>query len=223
MSLATISYMMTRSMKSAGIVAVSYTGLQIILYYLHEKIWDRVRWGRLKGVAVQFTGLSGAGKSTIAKALAQKMFRQGHDVEVIDGDDYRINLCSDLGFSREDRIENIRRLTFVAHKIAAKGKIAIVAAINPYEASRKFLGTHPGRHMAVFVDVPIEVAIERDTKGLYRKALLPPEDPEHVPQFTGISDPFDAPSSIDVYVNTHEMSLKECVDRVEREIKRRMK
>ena len=218
-----ISYFITGSVKSAGSVAIVYTGLQIVLYYFHERLWDRIHWGRLKGVAVQFTGLSGAGKTTIAQEIAKRMSIQGYDIEVIDGDEYRTNLCSDLGFSREDRIENIRRLSFVAHKIADKGKVSIIAAINPYEDSRKYLKGHNQRHMTVFIDVPIDVVIQRDVKGLYEKALLPSDDPNHIPQFTGISDPFDMPLDVDVHVNTHKMSLDECARKIEKSIKERMK
>ena len=218
-----ISYFITGSIKSAGTVAISYTGAQIALYYFHERFWDRVRWGRLRGVAVQFTGLPGAGKTTIAQELFNRMTKQGHDIEIIDGDEYRINLCSDLGFSRKDRIENIRRLAFVAHKIADKGKISVIAAINPYEDSRKFLKEHSQKYMTVFVNAPLDVVVQRDTKGLYKKALLPVDDPNHIPQFTGISDPFDKPIDVDVCVDTHEMTLDACVRKIEKVIKNRMK
>lgn len=221
--LTSVGFLITGSVKSAGFVAIIYSVIQVAVFFFHEKFWDRIKWGKLNGVAIQMTGLSGAGKSTIAQALYKSLTLQGFDVEVIDGDEYRTNLCSDLGFSREDRIENIRRLSFVAHKIASKGKISIIAAINPFEESRKFLKLHTDNNMTVFVDVPLEVAIDRDVKGLYRKALLPSDDPEHIPNFTGISDPFDTPKDHDVHVRTDLMSVEACAHKIEQEAKRRMK
>ena len=163
---------------------------------------------------MQFTGLSGAGKSTIALAVQEELTRRGFEVEIIDGDEYRANLCCDLGFSKVDRIENIRRLSFVAHKLAGQGKISIIAAINPFEESREFLKKHATDHLSMHIDVPIEVAIERDVKGLYAKALLPSDDPNHIPNFTGISDPFEVPQNVDLTVDTSKLNLSECVGRV---------
>ena len=218
-----VSFFVTRSVEAASTVAVFYTAIQVLLYYFHEKIWERIRWGKLKGVAVQFTGLSGAGKSTIAQALATRMRNDGYDIEIIDGDEYRENLCSDLGFSRNDRIENLRRLSFVAHKIAEHGKVAVIAAISPYEECRQFLKNYPTRRLIVHVDVPLDVVIERDTKGLYKRALLPAAHPDHVPLFTGVSDAFDIPNKPDVVVNTHEQSLDTCVSIIEKAIRAKMR
>lgn len=170
------------------------------------------------GLAVQMTGLPSSGKSTIAQHLQQRIQALGFGVELLDGDEYRKNLCSDLGFSRADRVENLRRLAFVAHKLAGAGCVAIIAAVNPYEASRAHLKNLSSRHLTVFVRADIDTVKRRDVKGLYARACLAPEDPLHVPNFTGISDPFEPPADADVVVDTANESLDVCVSRVEQAI-----
>jgi adenylyl-sulfate kinase len=149
-------------------------------------------------VTVWLTGLSGAGKTTIAGMLAGELRRRGHPVEVLDGDIVRENLSRGLGFSREDRDTNIRRIGFVANLLSRNGVSVVVAAISPYEAARQEVRrTHEGRLVEVYVRCPIDVLIERDTKGLYRKAL----DGE-ITNLTGISDPYEPPSRPEVVVST---------------------
>jgi len=150
----------------------------------------------------------------LTQKLRKELEIRGYDVEIIDGDEYRTNLCSDLGFSKEDRIENIRRLAFVAHKLAGPNRVSIIAAINPYEESRAFLKGHDKNHLTIHVDAPLDVVIERDVKGLYKRALLPKDDPNYIPNFTGISDPFETPENVDLKVDTSKFVLYECVEQV---------
>lgn len=153
------------------------------------------------------TGLSGAGKSTISQVAKNILIDLGFKVELLDGDDYRQHLCHDLGFSKADRLENIRRLGFVGLTLAKHGVIAILAAINPYEEGRDALRQKSTMIKTVFVDCPLSITTERDPKGLYRKALLPNNHPDHIGHFTGISDPFEPPQKPDLIISTHTQAV----------------
>jgi len=161
------------------------------------------------------TGMSGAGKSTLAMNVADRLRSKGYKVEVIDGDEYRSGLCSDLGFSKEDRNSNIRRLGFVGNVLSRNNVISIIAAINPYAEIRDELsGRYPGTK-TVYVKCGLDTLKNRDTKGLYRRALLPDGDPEKVYNFTGISDPFEDPPSPDLVIRTDMELLDESASKLE--------
>lgn len=151
---------------------------------------------------IQLTGLSGSGKSTIANGVKEMLQNNGFRVEVIDGDVYRKKLCPDLGFSKEDRNENIRRLGFVSNKFAENGIISILAAINPYEEMRKEL-TFYGLHVkTVWINCDLNTLIKRDTKQLYKKALLPDDHPDKINNLSGINDPYEPPETPGLVINT---------------------
>ena len=160
------------------------------------------------------TGLSGAGKSSIAQIAKETLTRLGYKVELLDGDDCRRHLCHDLGFSKADRLQNIRRLGFVGLMLAKHGVISILAAINPYEEGREELKSKSPRTKLVFIDCPLFIATQRDPKGLYRKALLPPEHPDHIDHFTGISDPYEVPCKPDLVIHTHTETLEQSARRL---------
>ncbi|HEV8507458.1 MAG TPA: adenylyl-sulfate kinase [Chitinophagaceae bacterium] len=152
---------------------------------------------------IQLTGLSGSGKTTIANGVKKLLVQKDYRVEIIDGDVYRKILCPDLGFSKEDRNENIRRLGFVANVLATHGVIAILAAINPYESIRQELQQYGTHVKTIWINCDIETLIKRDTKQLYRKAMLPDDDPGKVKNLTGINDPYEAPQNPDLIIDTH--------------------
>jgi len=163
-----------------------------------------------RGVAVFFTGLSGAGKSTLAQALAAAIARSGRPVTMLDGDAVRTHLSSELGFSREHRELNIRRIGWVAAEIVRHGGMAICAAIAPYEAVRRDVRRmiEPlGGFLLVHVSTSLDVCERRDVKGLYAKARA-----GDVPAFTGISDPYEPPSDADVTIDTAAVSLADGCD-----------
>lgn len=162
-----------------------------------------------KGFTLWFTGLSGSGKSTISEKISARLREAGAKVELLDGDVVRTNLSQGLGFSKEDRDTNVRRIGFVCELLSRNGVIAIVAAISPYRAVREELRTRIPRFVEVFVDCPIPVLAERDVKGLYRKALA-----GEIPQFTGVSDPYEPPLNPDVVIRSDRESPEESVAKV---------
>ena len=152
-------------------------------------------------VLIQFTGLSGSGKTTLALNVQKLLHQKGYVVEVIDGDVYRQKFCSDLGFSKEDRYESIKRLFSIAEGFVKSNKIVLMAVINPYEYLRNELGKNDFVKL-VYLDCKLENLIKRDTKGLYFKALLPDENPNKILNFTGISDVFEIPKIADLVLKT---------------------
>ena len=171
---------------------------------------------------VMLTGLSGAGKSTLSEHTRILLKQSGLDIEIIDGDEYRKEICKDLGFSKEDRMENIRRLAFIAGKFSTRGIVAIISAINPYKESRdQVINSYP--HVSVVhVDCPVDILINRDTKGLYRRSMLNDNDPDKISNLTGINDDYDKPVNPDLYINTNLTSLTECTSELGRFIMDRL-
>jgi adenylylsulfate kinase len=161
---------------------------------------------------IQLCGLSGAGKTTIAKSVKKKADASGTPVEIIDGDNYREFLCKDLGFSREDRCENIRRLGFVASRLSNHGVVCIISAINPYDAVRHELATAYDLVKTVYIDCSIDELIARDTKGLYKRAFLPDDHPDKLTNLTGVNDPFEAPATPDLHLRTDEKNVATCTN-----------
>jgi len=151
---------------------------------------------------VQLCGLSGAGKTTLAKKVMIKLKDHGVKAEIIDGDEYRRTLCKDLGFSKSDRLENIRRLGVVAGVLSAHGIVTIISAINPYEEARKELKSTYGNVKTVYLECELETLISRDTKGLYKRALMPEGNHDKVYNLTGVNDNFDIPVNPDLLINT---------------------
>ena len=162
-----------------------------------------------KSVALWFTGLSGSGKSTLAHAVEERLYYMGCRTFVFDGDNVRHGLCSDLGFSPEDRRENIRRIGEMVKLFVEGGIIAMTAFISPYkkdrEGIRSLVGN--GNFIEIYCDCSIEECENRDVKGLYAKARR-----GEIPEFTGISSPYEAPENPTLHLKTDRMSLKECVD-----------
>src|SRR5262245_34776715 len=150
-----------------------------------------------KGFTIWFTGLSGAGKTTLARIIESQLRERGFKVEVLDGDIIRTNLSKGLGFSKEDRDTNIRRIGFVCNLLSRNEVVAIAAAISPYREIRDELRQQIGDFVEVYVQCPLEVLADRDVKGLYKKALA-----GEIKHFTGVDDPYEEPYSPEVIVNT---------------------
>jgi len=162
-----------------------------------------------KGFTLWFTGLSGAGKSTISERIYKRLRNEGAKVELLDGDIVRTHLSKGLGFSKEDRDTNVRRIGFVSELLSRNGVIALVAAISPYREVREELRGVIGNFVEVHVHCPIEVLAERDVKGLYKKALA-----GEIGSFTGVSDPYEPPANPEVTVDSSKEPVEASVERV---------
>ncbi len=162
-----------------------------------------------RGVTVWFTGLSGAGKTTITTAVAKFLREQGYSLEVLDGDLVRENLTKGLGFSKEDRDENIRRIGFVANLLTRHGVIVLVSAISPYREIREEVRGKIGDFVEVFVNAPLAVCEGRDVKGLYKRARA-----GEIKSFTGIDDPYEPPLNPEIECRTDLEELSESVNKV---------
>ena len=165
------------------------------------------------GTIIWLTGLSGAGKTTITQALAPRLSALGHKIEILDGDAVRETLSKGLGFSKEDRDTNILRIGFVANLLAKHGVTVLVSAISPYRDARREVLLEAQKNgvkaLEIFVDAPLEVVTERDTKGLYKKALA-----GEILHFTGVSDPYEAPLEPDLHLRTDQQSLEQSVQAI---------
>jgi len=172
---------------------------------------DREKRNKHRGYIIWLTGLSGSGKSTVARELEHRLFGRGYQIYVLDGDNIRHGLSSDLGFSRADRQENIRRVGEVARLFAETGFITVSAFISPYENDRGQVreAVPAGEFIEVFLQCSLEKCEQRDTKGLYRKARA-----GVIKEFTGISDPFEAPASPELVIDTENLTPEQSVQAI---------
>lgn len=181
---------------------------------------DRGKLLGQKGATIWFTGLSGSGKSTVAVALESALFARGKLSYRLDGDNIRLGINKNLGFSEEDRAENIRRIGEISKLFVDTGVITLSSFVSPYRRDRDLVRElHDAGGMTfieVFVDVPLSVAEDRDPKGLYKKARA-----GEIKNFTGIDDPYEAPENPEIVLNSHEMSLEEEVDVLLKELEAR--
>jgi adenylylsulfate kinase len=168
-----------------------------------------------QGVTLWFTGLSGSGKTTIAKAVECELKARYCKVEMLDGDIVRTNLSKGLSFSKEDRDTNVRRIGFVANLLSRNGVVAITAAISPYRSIRDEIRQMTENFMEVYVNAPLEVCEARDVKGLYARARS-----GEIKHFTGIDDPYEAPLNPEVICCTAQESIEESVNKVIAELER---
>ncbi len=167
-----------------------------------------------KGFCLWFTGLSGSGKTTIANLLVKELRRRGSRLEVLDGDIVRENLSKGLGFSKEDRDENIRRIGYVADLLSRNGVVVLASVISPYREIRdEVRELHGDRFFEVYVSTPVDVCSQRDVKGLYAKQRA-----GELKGLTGVDDPYEPPLSPELVVPTHEQTLEESVELVWRAI-----
>jgi adenylyl-sulfate kinase len=168
-----------------------------------------------EGFTLWFTGLSGAGKSTLANLIAAELKERGHRIEVLDGDEVRTNLSKGLGFSKEDRDTNIRRIGYVCRLLARNGVIAISAAISPYRTIRDEIRAEHHRFFEVYVKCPLGTLVERDVKGLYKKALK-----GEIANFTGVSDPYEEPLAPELVIESNRETPHESLKRLLQSLER---
>jgi len=172
---------------------------------------ERASIKKQKPCILWFTGLSGSGKSTIANAVESKLFKMQKHTYLLDGDNIRMGLNRGLGFSDEDRVENIRRIGEVAKLFVESGLIVLTAFISPFQKERDNIRSlvEEGEFIEVFVDTPLDVCEGRDPKGLYAKARK-----GDIPNFTGISSPYEAPKNAEIHIETSHLSVSECAEQV---------
>ena len=162
------------------------------------------------GATLWFTGLPSAGKTTVARAVAERLRAEGHRVELLDGDVAREHLTKGLGFSKEDRIENVRRIGWVANLLSRNGVVVCASVISPYRSVRDELrAEHGDRFVEIYVSTPVEVCAERDVKGLYAKQAA-----GEIAGLTGVDDVYEPPVSPEIELPTHEQTLDESVEQV---------
>jgi len=166
-----------------------------------------------KGVTVWFTGMSGAGKTALAIPLEKELRKRGLKVERLDGDIVRQSLTRDLGFSKEDRDKNIERVTFVAKLLTRNGVAVLCSFISPYRAVRANVRAEVGNFVEVYCHASLDTLIERDVKGLYKKAIA-----GEIENFTGISDPYEPPENPDVEIDSGAETIEESLDKVLRKL-----
>ncbi len=162
-----------------------------------------------RGVTLWFTGLPCSGKSTVSEVVFAELKKRGYNVETLDGDVVRQSLTKGLGFSLEDRFENLRRIGFVAELLTRNGVIVITATVSPYRAIRDELRQKIGSFLEIYANAPLEVCVKRDVKGMYKKAIA-----GEIKQFTGISDPYEEPTNPDLVLPTAEESVQASAQRV---------
>ncbi len=192
---------LTLALAIGGIEAVS----KMVLYYGHERLWDRIRVGRRvqAPAVIWFTGLSGSGKSAIAVWVAQALEREGHKVERLDGDTIR-DIFPATGFTRPERDQHIRRVGYLASRLEKNGVFVVASLVSPYQDSRDFVRGLCDRFLEVYVATPIEECERRDAKGLYAKARR-----GEIANFTGIDDPYEQPLAPELTVDTSGLSVEQ--------------
>lgn len=186
---------------------------------MSQVVWQNYQISRLdreqqnghQGVVLWFTGLSGAGKSTVANALEQELVKRKVHSYLLDGDNVRHGLCADLGFSEADRSENIRRVGAVAGLMLDAGLVVLSAFISPYRAQRQAIkdSLPAGKFLEIYIATSLDVCEQRDVKGLYQKARR-----GEISHFTGISDPYEAPEHADLIIDTAQQSLEQSVEQL---------
>jgi len=169
--------------------------------------------GAERGFTLWFTGLPCSGKTTLADAVAERLRQRGLKVERLDGDIVRRTLSRDLGFSREDREENIRRVAFVAKLLTRNGVVVLTSFVSPYRKMREEARKEIGDFVEVYVKCPLEVCMQRDVKGMYKKALV-----GEIKNFTGISDPYEEPLNPEIVVETDKEGVEACVNKILRKL-----
>ena len=201
------------SIAVAGVEFFSKIGL----FWLHERVWDRLRFGKkqLDPKVLWFTGLSGSGKSTVADWVAESLKHRGLNVERLDGDSVR-HIFPNTGFTHPERDAHIRRIGFLASKLEQHGVVVVASFVSPYEESREFVRSLCSSFVEIYVSTPIEECERRDVKGLYARARR-----GELENFTGISDAYEVPCSPDVVLDTSCLSVEEAGHEVLNHLQRR--
>lgn len=201
-------FLFVGEVKVAFSIGVFEVILKMVLYFFHERMWNRIKFGKkeIKPSVIWFTGLSGSGKSTLSEALYKALKKKGIKVEHLDGDVVR-DIFPKTGFSKEDRNGHIRRIGFLASKLEQNGITVIASFISPYKEARDFVRGICSNFIEIYVATPLDVCEKRDVKGLYAKARA-----GEIKQFTGIDDPYEEPENPEIKIDTTNLSIDEAVN-----------
>lgn len=183
---------------------------KLVIFYLHERAWDKIRWGRkeIEPKVMWFTGLSGSGKSTVGLAVYEKLKKKGLKVEYLDGDKIR-EVFPSTGFTKKDRDMHIKRVGHLCSMLEKNGVTVIASFVSPYKETRDFVRNICKNFVEVYVSTPLEECERRDVKGLYAKARS-----GEIKNFTGIDDPYEAPENPELNIDTTGIPLEDAVSRV---------
>ena len=203
-------YVFTGTLKVALAIGGLEVVLKMIIYFLHERTWNRIRWGRkeITPFVLWLTGLPGSGKTTLANAVHERLSDNGYRVERLDGHTVR-GIFPSIGFSREARNTHIQRVGHLASILEKNGIMVIASFVSPYEETRDFVRGLCRNFVEIHLATPLEVCEERDTKGMYEKARR-----GEINHFTGIDDPYEVPNSAELTVDASKESVEEAVTRV---------
>lgn len=213
----TLVFVFTGKVKTAAAVGGVEVILKLILYFVHERMWNKLHWGKkqVSPFVLWFTGLPCSGKSTLADAVAEYLEKIGVKTERLDGDNVR-KIFPGTGFSREERNNHIRRIGYLCSILEKNGVSSVTSFVSPYKESRDFVRRLTQNFIEVYVSTPLKECERRDVKGLYKKARR-----GEISQFTGIDDPYEVPTSPEITVNTYREDLNKSVKRIVSFLKRK--
>jgi adenylyl-sulfate kinase len=210
-----IAWLITGNLKVAFAMGLWDTIVKIFLYYFYEELVERLFFLRVKPSVVWMTGLSGAGKTTVAKALIEKLAKKGQKAVLLDGDEIR-KIFPSTGFDEKSRLEHIARVAHTANLLAEQGSLVIVSLISPFEKARRAARELCGENfIEVYVSASLETCEKRDVKGLYAKARK-----GEIKDFTGIDSPYEAPLSPELVLNTENTTPEECASAILKLVKK---
>jgi adenylylsulfate kinase len=207
-----IVLILSNQWKLALTVGMLETVFKIFLYITHDKLWEKIKYGRrsYNPMVIWFSGLSGSGKTTLGEALLIKLKKRGLKVEILDGDNIR-QLFPSTGYEKNERIEHIKRVGHLASRLEKAGVVVIGSLISPYEEARHFVRSNCTNFIEIYLSTPLEVCEKRDPKGLYAKARK-----GEIKNFTGISDPYEIPKKPEIEINTDKLSIDQALVIIEK-------
>lgn len=211
-----ITFTLTKKIELAVAAGIIDSFFKLILYFMHERVWQRIRYGqRIKnGCVIWLTGLSGSGKTSLAEKLSEHLMAENRNVIRLDGDDIR-KYFPKLGYSKEDRNEHVKRIGLTASFLEKQGSIVIVSLISPYVESRNFTRALCQNFHEVYLTASVGDCQKRDYKGLYKKAIT-----GEIKNFTGVSDPYEAPLSPELVLNTGNENIEKSFDQLKKYFKK---
>lgn len=210
-----ITFALTKKIELAVAAGIIDTFIKVILYFIHERIWQRIRYGqKIKtGCVIWLTGLSGSGKTSLAKKLSDQLVAENRNVICLDGDDIR-KYFPQLGYSKEDRNEHVKRIGLTASFLEKQGSIVIVSLISPYLESRNFTRAICQNFHEIYLSATVEDCQKRDLKGLYKRALA-----GEIKNFTGVNDPYEVPLTPELVLNTGTENIEKSYNQLKKYFK----